>query len=278
MLCVSLLPPEIHNLLLFITVGSVSAALSTMAKAGFGGGIGLLATPLMVIACGDNVPLALGIMLPMLVISDYVILTQWWRKWNTQAAMSLMPGAILGMLAAWWLMAALQQQAAVSPAASSTKTLANSIMMIAIGVIAIALVILQVIRQKRGESLPFRPVLWQATSVGTIAGLTSTMAHAAGPIVTMFLLPQRMDKQRFVATTALFYWFGNQIKLVPYWFLGMLSLQTLGANLVLAPSVIAGAFLGVYLHHKLDERQFQWIVYVLVTLTGLDLILKPLLR
>ena len=41
-----------------------------------------------------------------------------------------------------------------------------------------------------------------ASSV-TVAGTTSTLGHAAGPVVAMYMLPQQMPKGRYVATTAL---------------------------------------------------------------------------
>ncbi|MFB3892472.1 MAG: TSUP family transporter [Phycisphaerae bacterium] len=330
----SLLPPEIQqNLVLFLVVGSISAGLSTMAKAGFGGGVGMLSTPLMVMAIGDS-RMALGIMLPMLVVSDYVIVVQWWRQWNTKAAMSLLPGAIIGLVLGWITLAyvlgvtggdnhaaasapgrppvlrsssapflpsslppvltstetgggeegrkggqeASMPASAGAPAqnrpagAASAKDVTNAWMMLAIGLIALGFVVLHVVRSMRKDQFHFRPVLWQATAVGTAAGFTSTLAHAAGPIVTMYLLPQGMSKSRFVATTALYYWIGNQLKLLPYWQLGMIDAHTLGANLVLLPAVVVGAVLGVYLHRRLGEKNFSRTVYFLLALAGVDLI------
>ena len=271
----SLLPVELsgENLMMFLLLGSLAAGLSTMAKSGFGGGVGMLSTPLMVFACGENVNMALGIMLPMLIISDYVILINWWRQWNTRSAMSLVPGAIIGLIMGWVTLAALQ-----GPISAGRKEFTNGVMMLCVGAIALGFVILHVIRSAGRGNIAFKPVPWQAMVVGTAAGFTSTMAHAAGPIVTMYLLPQGMSKTRFVATTALYYWIGNQMKLLPYYFLGMINYGTLGANVALLPSVVVGAVLGVFLHRKLGEKQFAGVVYGLLGLAGAHLILKACLK
>lgn len=266
-----LVPPQLdgEGMWLFLLVGSVAAGLCTMGKAGFGGGLSLLSTPLMVHACGGNSKLALGIMLPMLVVSDYIILAKWWGKWDAKAALTLAPGAFVGLGLGWVTLYYLQRYAQ-----TGGERTTNAIMMLAIGAIAVGFSALHAWRSRRREPIHFRPVFWQATSVGTVAGYTSTMAHAAGPVITMYLLPQGMTKMRFVATTSLYYWYGNQIKLVPYFCLGMIDVQTLGANVALLPSVVVGAAVGVYLHHKVGEKHFSGVVNVLLFLAGLDLAIR----
>lgn len=89
----SLIPADIDNLALFLAVGSVAAMLFSMAKAGFGGSLGLLAVPLMILACGGNSKLAIGVMLPILIAADYVAFAAWLGKWNFRAVRMLLPGA-----------------------------------------------------------------------------------------------------------------------------------------------------------------------------------------
>ena len=86
--------------------------------------------------------------------------------------------------------------------------------------------------------------------------VTSTLAHAAGPIATMYLLPQQMPKGTYVATTVLFFAIVNQVKLIPYIALGLINTATLGAGLVLLPAVVVGAVLGLVLHGRIPQRQF----------------------
>lgn len=259
----------IENVWMFLLLGSVSAMLVSMAKAGFGGSIGILSMPLMVYACQGQALTAAAVMLPLLIVCDYLSVGHWRGKWNLRVVGNLLPGAVLGVALGWVALYAIRQTGA-----DTQSQTGNAILAMLIGIIALGFVVLQAIKSLRSKPLAFRPVFWQATSVGAVAGLTSTLAHAAGPIVTMYLLPQKMPKERFVATTVLYYWLGNQIKLVPYFALGMISARTFSASALLVPAVAIGVVLGIFLHRKVGQRQFTGIIYTLLALAGLHLIIK----
>jgi hypothetical protein len=245
----------------------------SLAKTGFGGGLGLLAVPIMIYACGENTDLALGIMLPMLIAADYVAVVSWWGTWRLRIIASLLPGVLVGIAAAWLTIWSLRQ-AAESAGGASREQMTDAVLKIAVGAIALGFVVLRVVRYLRKKDLAFRPVRWQTALAGSSAGFTSTLAHAAGPIATMYLLPQPLSKQQFVATSAAFFWAVNQLKLVPYWQLGMIRTETLAAGVVLLPAIVAGAILGRFLHRKLGPKQFTGIVYVLLGIAGVDLLRK----
>jgi hypothetical protein len=267
----SLLPVEVGNVALFLALGSLSALMVSMAKAGFGGSIGILSFPVMVYACGANALLAAGTMLPLLIACDLVSLVVWWRKWSFRTIWPLFPGATGGVLVGWailWWLTNLQGQADATEAASER---ANAILVVIVGLIALAFVALQTVRSWSSHPPAFHPVFWQGTLAGAAAGAASTLAHAAGPIVTMYLLPQQMPKGAFVASTVLYYAVFNQLKLVPYFALGLINYNTAGASVVLLPAVIAGTLLGLFLHNRVVERQFTVVVYVLLALTGLHM-------
>ena len=88
----------------------------------------------------------------------------------------------------------------------------------------------------------------------------------------VYLLSRRVGKTPFQATTVLIFWLINIVKFVPYATLGMFTLDTLKVDLVLAPFALLGAWLGVKAHHRISERSFFAITYVLLTLTGSKLI------
>jgi len=262
-----LLPADISNVWLFVALGSVSAMLFSMAKTGFGGSVGMLATPIMIFACGDNAATALGVMLPMLIIADYVAVASWWRQWNLKQVLMLLPGALAGVGAAWAMLKVL---------GAADRSAGDAYLKIGVGVIALAFVTLQVLRSLRGRSPAFRPVLWQGTAAGATAGLTSTLAHAAGPIVAMYLLPQQMSKDRYVATTALFFWVANQVKLAPYLEQGMINLRTFGACLLFVPGIILGSILAGALNRRINQRWFNGVVYALLAVAGAQLVIEAL--
>ena len=88
----------------------------------------------------------------------------------------------------------------------------------------------------------------------------------------MYLLPQRLPKGRYVATTVLYYWIGNQMKLIPYYERDLLAVPALAAALGLVPAVVGGALLGVFLHNRVNEKVFRVIVHVLLGGVGLHLV------
>lgn len=267
----SLIPSGVPNVWLFLALGSLGAMLFSMAKTGFGGGASMLAVPMMIYACGGDVRLANGIMLPVLIAADYLAVASWLGKWSWRAVAMLLPGTILGTAAGWGILRILAHLGG-----PGGTLLANAVLQLAVGLIALAFVALQAVRAVRRRELAFRPILWQGTCAGAAAGVTSTLAHSAAPIVTMYLLPQRMPKGQYVATTALYFWIINQLKLAPYFAEGLVNVGTLGACLALLPGIAAGAVLGVLLHRRVRQDHFTAVIYALLVLAGAGLIHKGL--
>ncbi|MBL7220441.1 MAG: sulfite exporter TauE/SafE family protein [Phycisphaerae bacterium] len=263
MLAWSLIPQGIPDITLFLIVGSGAAMVFGMSKTGFGSGISILAVPMMIYACSHKATLAVGIMLPILIIADYVAVISWWRKWSIKTVLALLPTTVLGIAIAWVALAGFQYMR-IDPRTSA----ANAWLMLGVGMIAIAFVGLHILKRVTARNTTFRPTRGHTALAGGAAGFTSTLAHAAGPVITMYLLPQRKSKSTFVATNALFFWTANQIKLIPYLHLHMINTETLGAGVVLLPGIIIGAMLGRFLHHRVGRTQFTVIVYTLLALAG----------
>ncbi len=267
MLALTCIPPTAADPVRFIVLGALAAAIFAAGKAGFGGGVGMISTPLMIYACGDAVA-AVAIMLPLLIAADYASLAMWWRRWDGRNVLGLLPGALVGIAIGGGVLALFQQFGM-----KAGREVTDASLKLAIGLLGAGFVALHIIRTLRGRVVAFRPSRAHGLAFGAAAGLSSTLAHAAGPITQMYLLGQQMPKGRYVATTAVFYWIINQAKLVPYYALGMLSAPTLGADLVLVPAVIAGAAAGVVLHRRVSAVWFGRIVYGLLGLIGAHLVI-----
>src|SRR5690606_29716558 len=82
--------------------------------------------------------------------------------------------------------------------------------------------------RKKLEGLPPNRV-W-GTFWGGAAGFTSFVSHAGGPPYQIYTLPQRLPPVRYSGTTAFFFAIVNAVKLVPYFFLGQLSVSNLTAG------------------------------------------------
>ena len=116
---------------------------------------------------------------------------------------------------------------------------------IVIGLLALLFVLFQAGRSLifgtlEGRRLPGAVGLF----LGGVAGFTSTLAHAGGPPVTIYLLPQQLARNIFAGTTLITFMVINLVKLVPYGMLGLLRVGNLMTILVLAPLIFVGVQLG----------------------------------
>ena len=264
------LPDGLGSVATFLVLGTAAALLVGVAKAGFGGGIAILSAPLMIYACSGQAQVAFGIMLPILMVCDLVSLAVWRGKWDLARLRLLVPFGLVGIAAGATALWGFQRLGA----SSEQKDVANAAMKLGIGLISLAFVVLQGVRALRKTRAVYKPAVWHGACAGTAAGITFTLAHAAGPIVNMYLLPQGMTKACYVATTVAYFWLINLVKLGPYLYLGMVRTDTLAASAMLLPAVIIGAVAGAMLHHKLGNRSFAGIVYALLALAGVHLCTK----
>lgn len=239
-----------------------------IAKAGFGGGLGMLVTPLCVLAFGPKA--AIGILLPLLCLGDVFSLWHYWGKWRAANLRFLLPGVVIGIvLGVQWI-------GRFSPRQLN----------LAIGIVAVFFVLFQVIREKlfRAEG-EFAPNHALGLPSGFGIGVTSTFAHGAGPVAAMFLMPQRMPKEVFVGTNVLLFFWVNLLKL-PFFCLdrslvnlplfaseSLITRGTLLASLACAPLVPLGVWLGVWLNRRFSEKSFTGVIYGILLVTGLYLIL-----
>ena len=109
--------------------------------------------------------------------------------------------------------------------------------------------------------------------MGAVSGFTSTLAHAGGPPVTIYLLPQKLPREIFVGTTVVFFAAVNQMKLIPYIGLDLLTIGHLGTIVVLAPLSYVGVRIGILLNSRFTDLWFNRLVYTVLLLTGIQLIL-----
>jgi uncharacterized membrane protein YfcA len=238
----------------------VSALLVGLSKAGFGAGAGLLAVPLMTYVLGPAD--MLSVMLLVLITGDVFSIIHYPRDHDNRNLAMLIPGLLagigLGTLALGWFLS-------LHDSALWMKRL--------IGGVCVVFVLVQLARMRRarraGErARPYRPRYWHGLGLGTCAGLTSTLAAAGGPLLTIFLLPQELPKRVFVGTTIVYFLVGNLVKLVPYTWKGLMTPHNLLLSAILLPAVVAGTFSGLYLHRRFDDRSFRLLIYCLALLLG----------
>lgn len=239
---------------LFYLLAVPAVLILGISKGGFGGGLGSLAVPLTALAVTPVQ--AAAVLLPILCVMDVHGAVVYRGRWDTDNLKSLVPGALIG----------------IAVGTATFRYLDARIIRLIIGALAVGFTLGQWLGALRAQPIrravdPVRGTFW-----GAVAGFTSFIAHAGGPPLSVYLLPQRMDKTRFLATAVIFVLFMNYVKLVPYAWIGQFSAGNLYTSAVLLPLAPLGMWLGIWLHRVMPQELFYRICYLALFLVGLKLL------
>lgn len=223
-----------------------------MVKGGFGGGIAIISVPLMSLAVPPTQ--AAAIILPLLVVMDGVAIWSFRGTWSKINLRLALPGAVAGVVVA----------------AFTFQYLSEANIRLMIGSISVIFCLnywLQPSVKNKTEPNIVAASLW-----GSIAGFTSFGIHAGGPPMSIYLLPQQMEKTVLMGTFAVFFTVVNLVKLIPYAWLGQFDTTNLLTSLVLMPLAPVGVRLGYFLLHKISELLVYRICYFFLMLVGVKLL------
>jgi uncharacterized membrane protein YfcA len=238
---------------LFYAVVIPAILLVGISKGGFGGGVGLIGTPMVALVTTPT--RAAAILLPILCAMDVVGVIAYRRSWDPVNMRILVPGSVVGILLG----------------TATFRFLDENLIRLLIGALALAFV-LRYWLARTPASEPAAPDRRAGSFWAALSGFTSFVAHAGGPPLSVYLLPQHMDKTLFVGTTVIYFAFVNYLKLIPYSLLGQFSGENLFTSLLLSPLAPLGMWLGIWLHRRIDERLFYQSVYLMLALVGLKLL------
>jgi uncharacterized membrane protein YfcA len=109
---------------------------------------------------------------------------------------------------------------------------------------------------------------------GTLAGFTTMVANAGGPVMSMYLLAARFPVQQFLGTAAWFFLVVNVAKTPFSVALGLISPASLVLDLLLAPAVVLGALAGRRIARRIDQALFDRLVLALTVVSAGYLLLQ----
>jgi hypothetical protein len=241
----------------FWITAAIGVMLFGISKAGFAGGVGMLATPL--VALTITVAEAAALLLPLLIIIDILALFYYRRDFDRKSIKITIPGSLLGIL--------------VGSLFFGWFAGKDQVLRLGIGLLALIFVVFQVARGFiLGKMSKRHPGTIEGLSWSAIAGFTSTISHAGGPPLAIYLLPQRFPKHIYVGTTAVFFAVTNAVKLLPYAALGILRPSNFIVVALLSPLCLVSVRIGVWLNRRFDETWFTRLVYTVLFLSALQLI------
>lgn len=235
----------------FLAVAITAVLVSGISKAGFGGGVGGLSVPIMSLAIAPAD--AAAIMLPILVIMDIVGLWYYRAKVDEANMRIIVPAGLIGSALGWWLFNAMSEHW----------------IRVVLGVISVSFSIYNASKRKPVLAHPSRTKGWFWAG---LSGFTSFVAHSGGAPLAVYLLGQKMDKTIFVGTNMVFFCIMNAIKIVPYFFLGLLATRNLGVSAMLSPVALVGVGMGIWLNRRLSPVGFYRLVTAMMFISGIKLL------
>ncbi|THD44139.1 MAG: sulfite exporter TauE/SafE family protein [Bradyrhizobium sp.] len=239
--------------LAFFLTAIPAVILLGLSKGGFSG-LSSLAMPLMALAVSPVK--AAAIVLPILIVQDWVSVWAFRRDFDLRNLAILIPGAAVGVAAGWLLAARVDEQA----------------VRLAVGLISVGFVVFMIVRDRLAGAEPTRANVAPGLFWGAIAGFTSFVSHAGAPPMMVYVLPQRLAPRIFAGTSAFLFAAINLLKVGPYFLLGQFSPENLTASAWLLPVAVASTFAGVWLVRRVSSERFYLAVLILTFVIGVKLI------
>ena len=213
-------------------------------------GASTLTVPLLVMTVGDA-RYAAAWAAPILITGDLFAVSYWRRHAEARALMSLVPWVAVGMLVG-----------------ALALGLNEPVLRRILALVVLAMLLVSVLRRWR----PTLKVGGHPSVYGVSAGFATTVANAAGPVMSLYLLTKNLPKEQFVATGAWFFLIVNVTKLPIYWSRHLFSPASLLFDLTMVPAVVCGAFTGLWLVHRIPQRLFDNLILVLTAISTVFLL------
>ena len=200
---------------------------------------------------------SVGIVLPMLIVADLMgyLINRKGGSWKQIVPM--IPAAVIGVIIGWFML----------------DHVDNSTARIVIGWLILSLLAFNVVLNRRREQLleltRQRTFTW---GMGFVSGVSTMLANAAGPVMTVYLLAQRLEKKEHLGVFCRFFLFINLFKLPFSGSLGLVTGPSLMTNVVLLPGVIAGILLGWQILKRIQQNAFEKVLAWLTAFAAVWLI------
>lgn len=227
-----------------------AVALTGAAKGGLGGGAAV-ATPLMALTIPPAQ--AAAIMLPVLCLMDIAGVRAYFRRWDRRILRIIVPAGVIGTVLG----------------GLTISYMSDDWIRILLGSVALGFLAWTFFPRRTSVEKPGSGAGWFWAMV---SGFSSFITHSGSPPVMVYLLPQKLDKDTFVATSLVYFFALNYAKILPYLWLRLFDLRVLATAALLVPVGIAGIYAGLWMQRRIDVRWFYRLIYALLLVTGTKLL------
>ncbi len=207
-----------------------------------------------------------GIVLPILICADLAAVTTFRQSADWPQLRRLFPAAAVGVVLGWAAMNVFQGDRSFSRL---------------MGAVLLSLVLVQLWRKRHpqlknndegNDNAAASGGFWWATAIGALAGFTTMVSNAAGPLIILYLLGRKLPKMALMGTAAWFFCCLNLFKLPFSLQMGLINSRSLPLDLWLAPCAVGGAVLGRFLLPLIPQSVFERIALVFTVLAALKLL------
>lgn len=226
-----------------------------LSKAGIKG-IAVLNVTLMALAFGAKE--STGLVVPLLILADIFAVVHYNRYTQWSYVFKVLPWMFFGVLIGVLI----------------GKDLPEKFFKIGMSLIIIITVFMMYWwDRKKSKNVPTH---WAfASSIGTIAGITTMVGNLAGAFSNIYFLAMRLPKNHFIGTAAWLFLIINIIKLPFHFFVWeTISLNSLSLNLKLLPGIVLGFFVGVRFIKIIKEAFFRRMILVLTAVGAILIMLS----
>jgi uncharacterized membrane protein YfcA len=234
-------------------VTAIAILLTGISKSGLGGALGGLAVPFMSMWMSPRD--AVAVMLPVLIAMDLFGIRAWRGKADWAELRLLLPASLAG----------------IAVGTLAFGVMSDRMVKGAVGLIAVVFAADRLLRRPMSDA-PTAPLPRLARLCGVGAGFTSTLAHAGGPPLMIYLLTRGLPRQAFAATSVFFFAALNLAKLPFYLGLDLFTRDTLVMSAMLVPLVPVGVWTGMRLLQHIPERPFYLLATAALGLSGVKLL------
>jgi len=235
---------------LFWLSAFIGISLTGISKSGFAAGGGVLAVPIL--ALWMPVSQSIFLMLPILLMMDIKTIQYYHSHVQWSVLKKLLPAAIVGIAAGGVLL----------------NQLNDEVLRLLLGILCVVFALWHNLAPVLGN-IPGGSYLW-----GSLAGFTSTVIHAGGPPLNIYMIAINLPKLAWLATTGVLMGFINLTKVIPYVASGDWQLTTLYYSIMLFPIAWFGTWAGKQIQGHISQTQFLFFCRCLLLGSGLVLIIK----
>lgn len=234
---------------------ALAAFLTGLSKTGIPG-LGVLTVALF--ANAIEARSSTGALLPLLICGDIFGVALYRKHASWPHLWRLFPSVVVGVVAGYFALGRFN----------------NTQVERLIGGILVVMIALHLWHQRRPAAAEGIPHTWWAAAIaGSLAGFTTMVANAAGPVMILYLLAVGLPKLAFVGTGAWFFMLVNVFK-VPFSVnLGLINRESLLLDALLVLPMVPGALLGPVLLKRMNQRLFEQIALGLTLVAVLRLLL-----